>query len=149
SGAIAYLELAEDGSGALRTSFAYGVLGCGVDVLHADFGAGLFSMDQGFGAGLFRYSHPDPDHLVITNKANAMISFERVTEVPETAKCSELSSVDTATDIRPAAGYWSGLAYQSSSALWYADNDGILHSVNPATSVVTPANGNTNGSNRY
>jgi hypothetical protein len=151
SSTVQYIELGEDGSGALRTSYEpYGVLGCGLDIFHVDLGGGLLSIDLGTGgAGLYRYENPDPDHLVITNKQDAATSFERVTEVPESAKCRTPSSASATTDIRPKAGYWSGLAFQSSSSLWYTDDDtNAIHSVNPTNGVVTPANANTNGSSR-
>jgi len=150
SSTVQYIELTQDGTGALRTSYEpYGVLGCGLDIFHVDLGGGLLSMDLGGGAGLYRYDNPDPDHLVITTKQDATISFERVTDVPASAKCRDLASTTATTDIRPKAGYWSGLAFQSSSAIWYTDDDSnAIHSVNPTTGVVTPANANTNGSSR-
>lgn len=142
TGQVRYIELGEDGLGAIRTSYEpFGVLGCGLELFHVDIGGGLVSMDLGVGgARLFRYDNPDADHLVLSDQTNRTLMFERVAEVPAAAKCKEVTPAATTTDIRPTAGYWSGLAFQSSSSLWYADDSGAAHSVNPATGVVTAAN---------
>jgi hypothetical protein len=148
-GAVQYLELGEDGTGALRTRYEpYGVLGCGLDIFHVDLGGGLFSMDFGPGARVLRYENPDADHLTLVDQQDHQLMFERVAEVPAAAKCLELSSTTATTDVRPTAGYWSGLAFQSSSSIWYTDDDGAIHSVNPTSGVVTPANVNS-GANSY
>jgi len=147
SGQVQYIELGEDGLGAIRTIYEpYGVLGCGLELFHVDIGGGLVSMDLGVGgARLLRYATPDADHLVLSDQTNRMLEFERVTEVPASVKCKDVTVAGTTTDVRPRAGYWSGLAFQSSSALWYADDSGVIHSVNPATGVVSAANANTGG----
>jgi hypothetical protein len=144
AGQVEYLELADDGTGALRTNFQpYNILGCGLDVLHVDLGDGLISVDLGSGGShLFRYATPDADHLVLSDQLERTLSFERVGEVPADAKCRELAPSDTTTDIRPTLGYWSGLAYQSSTSLWYADEANNVYAVNPSSGAVTPAPAN-------
>jgi hypothetical protein len=141
AGQVQYLELAVDGTGALRTNFQpYNILGCGLDVLHVDLGGALVSIDLGTGGShLFRYATPDADHLVLSDQLDHTLSFERVAGVPEEAKCRELAPSDTTTDIRPTIGYWSGLAYRSSTSLWYADDANGVYAVDPASGAVTPA----------
>lgn len=149
SGKVQYLEFTAEGTGAMRTSFEpYNVLGCGLELFHVDLG-GLVTIDLGLGGTrLLRYDNPDADHLELSDQLGRKLTFERVAAVPESAKCKSITPVSTTTDIRPSVTYWSGLAYQSATSLWYVGDNNTMYSVNPATGVVTTANANTAG-NRY
>jgi hypothetical protein len=146
SAQVQYLELTVEGTGAMRTAYEpYGILGCGLELFHVDLG-GLVTIDFGQGGTrLLRYETPDANNLVLSDQLGRELTFERVAEVPESSKCRTVTPVSTTTDIRPSAGYWSGLAYQSASSIWYTNDNGTMQSVNPSTGVVTAPNANTSG----
>jgi hypothetical protein len=134
-----FLELDADGGGALRTRFEpSGVLGCGLNLLHAPVVDGTFFLDIN-GQRLFQYEVPDANTLVIRDHSGGSLMLERTAEVPASAKCSELEIAQQVHDVHVQLGSFTGLGIKSSSQLWVTNSSGALISIDPSTGTATPA----------
>lgn len=134
-----FMEFDADGGGSLHTRFEpSGVLGCGLEFLHAELLDGFLAVDIG-GQRLYRYELTDADTLVLSDQAGNSLTLTRATEVPAAATCGELQVAETVTDIHVAMHSFSGLGIQSPTSFWVSTNDYKLTSINPSTGAATPA----------
>ena len=134
-----FMEFDADGGGALRTRFEpAGVLGCGLEFLHAQPMDGVILVDIQ-GQRLYHYELPDDNTLVLTDQGGHALTLTRTAEIPAGAKCSEPQIAQTVSDIHLQLGSFSGLGIRSASEFWVANSASQFIVIDPSTGAATPA----------